>query len=342
MARRPARGWLLVVALFFSWLAMPGGEAPVPAWHPVHLYQVDYVSAEDLAARYDLKLTWLKKKQRVRLESRTAKVELEVNDRELSWNGLRVCLSEPIAPFQDTVCLSLDDVRSTLDPLLRPHSLARRLRPRLIAIDAGHGGRDTGTENHRLELQEKIFTLDVAQRLKIVLEKLGYRTVLTRKSDRYVELEKRPDIANRARADLFVSIHFNSMEDNGSVQGVETYAFTPAGQRSTVAEAHSAADEKPQMGNRLDHWNILLGAFIQRAMVDDLHALDRGVKRARFVVLRTTQCPSVLVEGGFLSNSAEAGKLATPAYREKIARAIAGGVGRYIGSLETSGGKQAE
>src|SRR5665213_4318991 len=101
MARRPARGWLLVVALFCAWLAMPGGEAPVPAWHPVHLYQVDYVSAEDLAARYDLKLTWLKKKQRVRLESRTAKVELEVNDRELSWNGLRVCLSEPIAPFQD-------------------------------------------------------------------------------------------------------------------------------------------------------------------------------------------------------------------------------------------------
>jgi N-acetylmuramoyl-L-alanine amidase len=236
----------------------------------------------------------------------------------------------------------LDDVRSTLDPLLHPRSLAQRARPRLIAIDAGHGGRDTGTENHRLKLQEKTFTLDVARRLKIALEKLGYRTVLTRKSDRYVALEKRPDIANRARADLFVSIHFNSLENNGSVQGVETYAFTPAGQRSTVVEVHRAADEKPQTGNRLDHWNVLLGAFIQRQLVDDLHAMDRGVKRARFVVLRTTQCPSVLVEGGFLSNSAEAGKLATPAYREKIARAIAGGVGRYVGSLETSGGKQAE
>jgi N-acetylmuramoyl-L-alanine amidase len=342
MARRPARGVLLAVALFFSWLALPGGETPVPAWHPVRLYQVNYISAEDLAARFDLKLTWLKKKQRARLESRTTKVELEVNDREISWNGLRICLSEPIAPFQDTLCLSLDDVRSTLDPLLRPGSLTRRPRPRLIAIDAGHGGRDTGTENHRLKLQEKTFTLDVARRLKMALEKLGYRTVLTRKSDRYVALEKRSDIANRVRADLFVSIHFNSLENNGLVQGVETYAFTPAGQRSTVAEVHRAADEKPQKGNRLDDWNILLGAFVQRQLVDDLHALDRGVKRARFVVLRATPCPSVLVEGGFLSNSDEAGKLATPAYREKIARAIAGGVGRYVGSLEPSGGKQAE
>ena len=342
MARLSARGVWVMVALFFAGIAMPRGRAGTAGWRPVRLYQVDYVSANEMAAHYGLKMTWLEKKKRLRLENGSAKIELEVNDREISWNGLRIFLSETIAPYQDTLCLSLDDVRSTVEPLMRPLSPGHRSRPHLIAIDAGHGGNDSGTRNQRLNLKEKTFTLDVARRLKIALEKLGYRTLLTRKSDRYVSLKKRPAIANRARADLFISIHFNSLGNNGVVRGIETYSFTPAGQRSTVAVSHRAADEKAQPGNRTDHWNILLGAAIQRRLVDDLDAVDRGVKRARFVVLRTTQCPAVLVEGGFLSNSAEARKLATPAYREQIARAIAGGVRHYVAMMETPGMKAVE
>jgi N-acetylmuramoyl-L-alanine amidase len=342
MARLSARAVWVMVALFFAGIVMPRGRAETTGWRPVRLYQVDYISADEVAEHYGLKRTWLEKNKRLRLENGFVKIELEVNDREISWNGLRVFLSETIAPYQDTLCLSLDDVRSTVEPLMRPLAAGHRPRPHLIAIDAGHGGNDSGTRNQRLNLKEKTFTLDVARRLKIALEKLGYRTLLTRKSDRYVSLEKRPAVANHARADLFISIHFNSLENNGAVRGIETYSFTPAGQRSTVAERHRAADEKAQPGNRTDHWNVLLGAAIQRRLVDDLDAVDRGVKRARFVVLRTTQCPAVLVEGGFLSNSAEAGKLATPAYRERIARAIAGGVRHYAAMWETPGTKAVE
>ena len=342
MARLFARGLWVMVALFFAGIAVSRVRAGATGWRPVRIYQVDYVSADEMAAHYGLKLTWLEKKKRLRLENGSTKIELEVNDREISWNGLRVFLSETIAPYQDSLCLSLDDVRSTVEPLMRPLAPGLRSRPHLIAIDAGHGGNDSGTRNQRLNLQEKTFTLDVALRLKSALEKLGYRTLLTRTSDRYVPLEERPAAANRARADLFISIHFNSLENDGAVRGIETYSLTPAGQRSTVAESHRAADEKAQPGNRTDPWNILLAATIQRRLVDDLNAVDRGVKRARFVVLRTTQCPAVLVEGGFLSNSAEARKLATPAYREQIARAIAGGVRHYVAGVETPGTKAVE
>ncbi|MEO9112918.1 MAG: N-acetylmuramoyl-L-alanine amidase [Lacunisphaera sp.] len=337
MARFTARGLWVMVALIFAGIAVARGRAETTGWHPIRLYQADYVSADEVAAHYGLKLTWLEKKKRVRLENGSTKIELEVNDREISWNGLRVFLSETIAPYQDSLCLSLDDVRSTVEPLMHPLAPGPRSRPHLIAIDAGHGGNDSGTRNQRLKLQEKTFTLDVARRLKIALEKFGYRTLLTRTTDRYMALEDRPAAANRARADLFISIHFNSIEENGAVRGIETYSFTPAGQRSTVAGSHRAADEKVQPGNRTDHWNILLGAAIQRRLVIDLAATDRGLKRARFVVLRTTHCPAVLVEGGFLSNSVEAGKLATPAYREQIARAIAGGVRHYVAAVETPG-----
>ncbi len=337
MARLSARGLWVMVALFFAGIAISRVRAGTTGWRPVRIYQVDYVSADEMAAHYGLKLTWLDKKKRLRLENGSTKIELEVNDREILWNGLRVFLSESIAPYQDSLYLSLDDVRATVEPLMRPLAQGPRTRPHLIAIDAGHGGNDSGTRNERLHLLEKTFTLDVARRLKIALEKLGYRTLLTRKSDRYVSLEKRPAAANRARADLFISIHFNSLEKNEAVRGIETYSFTPAGLHSTVAESHRAADEKAQPGNRTDHRNILLGTAIQRRLVDDLNAVDRGVKRERFVVLRTIQCPAVLVEGGFLSNSAEARKLATPAYREQIARAIAGGVRHYAAMVETPG-----
>jgi N-acetylmuramoyl-L-alanine amidase len=342
MARLSARGVWAMAALFLGGIVMSRGRAQTTGWRPVRLYQVDYIPADEVAGHYGLKSTWLEKNKRLRLENGSVKIDLEVNDREISWNGLRVFLSETIAPYQDTLCLSLDDVRSTVEPLMHPLAAGHRPRPRLIAIDAGHGGNDSGTRNQRLNLKEKTFTLDVARRLKIALEKLGYRTLLTRKSDRYVSLEKRPAVANRAQADLFISIHFNSLENDGAVRGIETYSFTPASQRSTAAERHRAAGEKAQRGNHTDHWNILLATAIQRRLVDDLDAVDRGVKRARFVVLRTTQCPAVLVEGGFLSNGAEAGKLSTPAYREQVARAIAGGIRRYTATVETPGAKAVE
>jgi len=329
MVRLSARGVLAAWVLAFAGFAAPALRAALP-WHPVRLYNVDYVSAEEVAARYGFKVVWLEGRDRVRLESKWTKIELKADSREMIWNGLRVYLGEPVVPLRKTLGVSAGDVRATLDPLVMPASAKKPARPKIIALDAGHGGRDAGTANTRLKLQEKTFTLDVVRRLKIALEKLGYRTVLTRHSDKYIPLEARPAAANRAGADLFVSVHFNSLEGNAGVRGIETYAYTPAGQRSTASGKHSAKGERAQPGNRFDHWNILLAASIQRQLVDDLGAEDRGVKRARFLVLSTARCPAVLVEAGFLSSTVEARKIATPAYRDRMARSIANGVHRYV------------
>src|SRR6185437_12139990 len=113
MARLSARAGWLMVALFFAGIAVPRAQAGTTGWRPVRLYQVDYISADQMAQHYGLKSTWLEKNKRLRLENGSVKIELEVNDREISWNGLRIFLSETIAPYQDTLCLSLDDVRST-------------------------------------------------------------------------------------------------------------------------------------------------------------------------------------------------------------------------------------
>lgn len=336
MAWFRVRGAWLIFALFFTGAVALFGRPATGPWKPVRLFRVDYVLAEDLAKQYGLRLVWLEKRQRVRLENNHTKIEFKLDAREMSWNGLRVYLGEPIARHRDTLGFSLADVRSTLEPLMRPRPRASQARPRLIVIDAGHGGKDSGTANGPLKLQEKTFALDVARRLEAALKGMGYKTVMTRSTDKFLSLDARPALANRAGADLFISVHFNALGNNAGVHGIETYSFTPAGQRSTAAHVRRSADQKAQPGNRHDHWNTILSATIHRQLIEDLNAFDRGMKRGRFAVLRNLNCPAVLVEGGFLSNNAEARKIATPSYREKIARAIAGGVQRYVAALEAS------
>lgn len=335
-AQPSARDHLILLVVLLSGLLGLSGRADTGGWHPVRLYRVDYVTAEELAGRYGLKTIWMEPGKHLRLQSLWTSIELAVDSREILWNGLRLFLSDEVVPYGKTIALSLKDVQSTLEPLLQPGKSKAPDRPRLIAIDAGHGGKDVGTQNRQLKLNEKTFTIDVARRLKLALEKLGFKTLLIRPADNYVSLESRPALANRAGADLFVSVHFNALANDSRVSGIETYSFTPAGQRSTAAHLRRSSDNKSHPGNKKDHWNTLLSAFVHRSLIEELGANDRGMKRARFIVLRDIGSPAVLVEGGFLSHPAEAQKIATPAYREQIAQAIAGGVQRYAELLEAS------
>jgi len=201
----------------------------------------------------------------------------------------------------------------------------------VIALDPGHGGKDTGTQNRKLKLDEKTFTLDVALRLRALLRKQGYKVVMTRTDDRYIPLEERSEIANKAGADLFISIHFNSVENAPSVSGTEVYAMTPQYQHSssTSPGAKDSMARTAYPGNRNDPWNAVLGYSIQNQLLAKLGTEDRGFKRARFAVLRLVKSPAVLVESGYLSNPAEAHKIATPAYRDNIAEGIAAGIRAY-------------
>ena len=171
---------------------------------------------------------------------------------------------------------------------------------RTIVIDAGHGGFDRGGVPGQ-RISEKDKTLDVAQRLKRILQADGYRVVMTRDSDVFIPLGTRVAIANSNRGATFVSIHFNCASRVGA-NGIETYYY----------RSDSAA----------------LAASIHRNVVSSAPSENRGIRRRGFYVLRRTSIPSVLVECGFLTNPTEGRLALTADYRQRLAEQIARGIRR--------------
>ena len=176
-----------------------------------------------------------------------------------------------------------------------------------IVIDAGHGGHDRGGIPGQ-RVSEKDMTLDVARRLKGVLEANGYRVVMTRDSDVFVPLGTRTAIANSYRNAIFVSVHFNSATRRGA-SGIETYFYS----RGSLA----------------------LASAIHHYVAGGAPSENRGVRRRGYFVLRRTNMPAVLVECGFLTNPTEAAYAQNASYRQKLAEAIAAGV-RSRGSVSSS------
>lgn len=169
----------------------------------------------------------------------------------------------------------------------------------VVVIDAGHGGHDRGGMPGQ-RVPEKGYTLDVATRLSSALRAAGYRTVMTRSSDVFITLGDRCRIANSQGNAIFVSIHFNGAP-NDDAYGIETYYGS--GSRSSA-----------------------LASSIHNSLLKATGTIDRRVHSRGFFVLRRTSVPAVLCELGFLTNRAEAGKVGTASYRQKLAEAIARGI----------------
>ena len=174
--------------------------------------------------------------------------------------------------------------------------------------------------------------LDIVVRLSTILKSNGYKILLTRKTDKFVELSDRAEYANKSRANLFVSVHCNAASSK-SVSGVETFAVTPQWMPSTASSRQTKSDNIKVPGNDSDNWSQLLSYYIQRSIRAATGSPDRGVKRARFAVLKSTKMPATLIEVGFLSNTSECRRLATSSYRQKIAEAIASGIMTYHRTL---------
>ncbi len=230
------------------------------------------------------------------------------------------------------------------------------LAVRKVAIDAGHGGESTGTRTPE-GLMEKDLTLDIAQRLRRLLQKQSFEVVMTRDADGDVSLEQRGAAANRQGADIFVSIHVNWIE-NQSSRGVETYYLGPTDDpyltRLAAAEnrdsGYSMADmrhllERIYAGVRQDK-SRRLAQSVQGSLFEYLGKLspeveDRGVKAAPFIVLLTTEMPAILAEVSSLSNGDEARLLTKPLYRQYIAEALANGIRTYTEAIEDAPGATA-
>jgi N-acetylmuramoyl-L-alanine amidase len=231
-------------------------------------------------------------------------------------------------------------------------SLARQLGLgiRRVVIDAGHGAHDPGAPGVG-GLQEKEVTLDVALRLREILQSSGYDTILTRDRDVYLPLEERTALANTSRGDLFISVHCNA-SDAGNLSGIETYFLNLASTRRAMATA--ARENSMALANMSDLQDLLKEIYTSKmdessrfadAVQRSLHAAlrrkypdikDLGVKQAPFYVLIGAQMPSVLAEISFINHKKEGRRLADPLYRQLIAEALAEGVKRYAKTVKTA------
>jgi N-acetylmuramoyl-L-alanine amidase len=307
------------------------------ATNVLHIDGVEYVPVTDLQRRCGLVAVWAKKDEHLLLKSDRWQVELAVDSRESEINGHRLLLGVPCRLTRRVFYISRIDAERIIGPILLPGNQQSSVPSlRVIAIDPGHGGVDNGTSNRKLGLLEKTLALDVAARLGKILRAEGYRVVFTRETDTKVELPIRAATANTAGADLFLSIHFNSLSPDSKTSGMELFTFAPTGIRATDnwGAKVSEVETEPSPGNRFDHWNAVLAYAIQHEALTTLKIFDRGKKLAHWGVLRPLNCPGVLIEPGFLSNESEARKIATPAYRQQIAEAIASGVRSYAATLE--------
>lgn len=169
-----------------------------------------------------------------------------------------------------------------------------------VIIDAGHGGHDYGAAESKV--YEKHINLDVARRLERTLRENGLKVVMIRSKDNFVALSERANIANRYSSAIYVSIHFNHSWKN-SISGIETFYYGSSG--------------------------ASLAKYVQKDLIKGVNAVDRGVKKASFAVLRRTRAPAVLVEGGFVSNEIERDKMKEGKRRQIIADSIAKGVLNY-------------
>jgi len=220
----------------------------------------------------------------------------------------------------------------------------------LVMIDPGHGGYDPGTESSA-GVMEKDLALQIATRLKAALEARGIRAELTRSSDVFISLAERTRIANRAGADLFVSIHLNS-SPNTDTTGIEVYYLNNTTDRATirlarmengVADSYGAPDASnlnyiltDLRQNYKASEAVSVARMIDAQTVADLDAglglnvNALGAKMGPFYVLVGAHMPAVLVECGFMSNAAEAARLASPDYQDVLASATATAVAHYF------------
>lgn len=195
---------------------------------------------------------------------------------------------------------------------IQPPAASRQQLSQLIVIDPGHGGKDLGAEVvKKPTLTEKNLNLMTAKILEGYLRQMGYRTLLTRRDDLFVSLDKRSSFANTLGSDLFVSVHYNSAP-SPKAEGIEVFYYRNDASKDRAIASKELAE------NVLEH------------VIASTGAKSRGVKHGNLAVVRKTTMPAVLVEGGFLTNDKELAKIRDPAYIKSLAWGIAQGIQAYL------------
>ena len=313
-------------ALFVAVLIVAGGSAA----HAALIYGHNYTPLAEWARGNGFYGYTRNHGNEVTLTNRTARLVFDVDSALAEINGVNVRLSFPVANVKGVPLVTQLDLDKTILPLLFPSRYVEPKKIMTICLDPGHGGKDTGNRvGGFFGHSEKTYTLALALELRDQLKKLGFNVILTRTKDTFVELPMRPDLANERGADLFVSLHFNATQaGKNEVEGPETYCITPVGAASSNAQGEGG-NYGSTTANRFEYKSLLLAYQMEKSLVRNLGVEDRGVRRARFAVLRDAEMPAILIEGGYMTHPTEGKKIYDSAYRRQMAAAMVKGILAY-------------
>ncbi|MFA5087903.1 MAG: N-acetylmuramoyl-L-alanine amidase [Candidatus Omnitrophota bacterium] len=338
--KKIARKCLGAAALLF--IVLVSGCATVPKGDTV----VRQEQLKDLCERYHIQWQWDSISQVVTLSGYEVKASALIGSHIVVMGEETISLSSPLERVKNNLIVPPDfeekvvkRLQLTIPPAIK--------RINTLVLDAGHGGKDPGAIG-KGGLQEKIVVLDIVQRLKKILEDSGVKVILTRDKDEFLTLEQRTEIASRAKADMFISIHANASRSR-KVQGIEVFSCRDlGGQQNSEQQIKKNQDILAgQLSMRADNQdlkNIIFDmlyfccqaesrplaervAFYTAAEVD---MKNRGSKEAGFFVLRNNLMPAILVEVGFLSNPEEEKLLEDDSYRQRLAEGIMRGISAHV------------
>ena len=302
-------------------------------WQVIKVGPRDYLSIDNIAKFYGLLGNVDSTGKSVVLNNGRNQLQVTLDSRECIVNGIRNWLCFPVIAHDNKFLVSRIDLAKTIEPQLRPQMIQRSGKIQTIVLDPGHGGYDKGAAS--TFGNEKNFTLDVARQLRPLLQAKGFKVIMTRETDVFIPLEVRARIANATKDSIFVSIHFNATNSNPAATGFEIFSLTPRGAPSTNDDSLALHFVNMQAGSPMEAQSFELAAVVYHSMCGHfLQEFDRGIKRARFAVLRRTNIPSILVEGGFLTETGDAKRIADPAWRKQLADSICVGIEGYRALVE--------
>jgi N-acetylmuramoyl-L-alanine amidase len=306
---------------------------PNKDWQVIKVGPRDYLSVDNIAKFYGLIGNVDSTGKSVVLNNGRNQLQVTLDSREAIVNGIRNWLCFPVIAHDNKFLVSRIDLAKTIEPQLRPHMIQRSGKIQTIVLDPGHGGYDKGAAS--TFGNEKSFALDVARQLRPLLQAKGFKVVMTRETDVFIPLEVRARIANTTKDSIFVSIHFNATNSNPHATGFEIFSLTPRGAPSTNDDSLALHFVNMEAGGPVEAQSFELAAVVYHSMCGHfLQEFDRGIKRARFAVLRRSNIPAILVEGGFLSETADAKRIADPEFRKQLADSICVGIEGYRALVE--------
>src|SRR5437867_5036951 len=269
-----------VLAFVFACLALTSSIAIAAAeWQVIRVSGHDYLSVDNISKFYGLPAERVPSGTKIQTDTADHPREFVSGSREAIINGARSWLCFPVIEQHGKFLVSRTDVAKTIEPLVRPHRVPDVGKVQTVVLDPGHGGYDKGQVSRYG--CEKDFALDVARKLRPILQAKGLRVIMTREGDYFVPLEVRAQIANAARNSIFVSIHFNASGDDPDATGFEIFSFTPRGAPSTSDNAVRSASFSKQPGSEVDAQSMALSACIYHSLLGHVPEYDRGIKRDR-------------------------------------------------------------